>query len=235
MSKGDGTAALSGFAFIFGKKITIDVAGISMDVGSVKGSFGLIFLVLIPIGFEVVSLKMQNRVKLFAVLLSVFGLIMSFALMSVAGSNQLITYKVAAISPAGALYIIIYPVILAVSIIFAIKNRQPKAPKAPKTVVNESGETVSAPRGPIVSDQTKENFAKFTSAAAKFTADAASKAGKAAAELGGKAKDAASTLAASDVKKASNVAEQLKTFKELLDSGVITQEEYDAKKKEILG
>ena len=33
----------------------------------------------------------------------------------------------------------------------------------------------------------------------------------------------------------SNEAEQLKRFKDLLDSGVITQEEFDAKKKEILG
>ena len=32
-----------------------------------------------------------------------------------------------------------------------------------------------------------------------------------------------------------NEAEQLKRFKDLLDSGVITQEEFDAKKKEILG
>lgn len=32
-----------------------------------------------------------------------------------------------------------------------------------------------------------------------------------------------------------NVAEELKTFKELLDSGIITQEEFDAKKKELLG
>lgn len=30
-------------------------------------------------------------------------------------------------------------------------------------------------------------------------------------------------------------AEQLKEFKELLDSGVITQEEFDAKKKQLLG
>ena len=30
-------------------------------------------------------------------------------------------------------------------------------------------------------------------------------------------------------------AEELKTFKELLDSGVITQEEFDAKKKQLLG
>ena len=30
-------------------------------------------------------------------------------------------------------------------------------------------------------------------------------------------------------------AEELKTYKELLDSGVITQEEFDAKKKQLLG
>lgn len=30
-------------------------------------------------------------------------------------------------------------------------------------------------------------------------------------------------------------AEELKKFKELLDSGIITQEEFDAKKKELLG
>ena len=30
-------------------------------------------------------------------------------------------------------------------------------------------------------------------------------------------------------------ADELKKFKELLDSGVITQEEFDAKKKQLLG
>lgn len=30
-------------------------------------------------------------------------------------------------------------------------------------------------------------------------------------------------------------AEELKTYKELLDTGVITQEEFDAKKKQLLG
>lgn len=30
-------------------------------------------------------------------------------------------------------------------------------------------------------------------------------------------------------------AEELKNYKELLDSGVITQEEFDAKKKQLLG
>ncbi len=32
-----------------------------------------------------------------------------------------------------------------------------------------------------------------------------------------------------------NIAEELKTYKELLDSGIITQEDYDSKKKQILG
>ena len=34
---------------------------------------------------------------------------------------------------------------------------------------------------------------------------------------------------------AQSVAEELKTYKELMDSGVITQEEFDAKKKQLLG
>jgi predicted Zn-dependent peptidase len=32
-----------------------------------------------------------------------------------------------------------------------------------------------------------------------------------------------------------STADELKKFKELLDSGVITQEEFDAKKKQLLG
>ena len=40
---------------------------------------------------------------------------------------------------------------------------------------------------------------------------------------------------ASAVSSSTNEAEQLKRFKDLLDSGIITQEEFDAKKKEILG
>jgi hypothetical protein len=40
---------------------------------------------------------------------------------------------------------------------------------------------------------------------------------------------------ASTSSSSNNEAEQLKRFKDLLDSGVITQEEFDAKKKEILG
>ena len=39
---------------------------------------------------------------------------------------------------------------------------------------------------------------------------------------------------ASAVSSSTNEAEQLKRFKDLLDSGIITQEEFDAKKKEIL-
>lgn len=35
--------------------------------------------------------------------------------------------------------------------------------------------------------------------------------------------------------KTANVAEELKQFKELLDMGIITQEEFDAKKKQLLG
>jgi len=37
------------------------------------------------------------------------------------------------------------------------------------------------------------------------------------------------------VKKTGSVADEIKKFKELLDAGAITQEEYDAKKKELLG
>ncbi|MBR5773434.1 MAG: SHOCT domain-containing protein [Clostridia bacterium] len=40
----------------------------------------------------------------------------------------------------------------------------------------------------------------------------------------------ATTIAQTD-----NTADQLKKFKDLLDSGVITQEEFDAKKKQLLG
>ena len=37
------------------------------------------------------------------------------------------------------------------------------------------------------------------------------------------------------VKKTGSVADEIKKFKDLLDAGAITQEEYDAKKKELLG
>ena len=36
-------------------------------------------------------------------------------------------------------------------------------------------------------------------------------------------------------KKTGLVADEIKKFKELLDAGAITQKEYDAKKKELLG
>ena len=45
----------------------------------------------------------------------------------------------------------------------------------------------------------------------------------------------ASNASTSGSSSSSNEAEQLKRFKDLLDSGIITQEEFDAKKKEILG
>jgi hypothetical protein len=236
MQTGGGTAALNGFTFIFGKNITIDVAGISMDVGSVKGNFGLIFLILIPIGFEVISIVKQNFTKLSAVLLSVFGLIMSFVLFTVAGNNQLIKYKLAEISPAALAHFLTYPAALVFSIIVAIKNRTPKVRQPKISTPRADGENVMAGHtpGPIISDETAANIGKFAKGAATEAAKFAGFAGKKAAELGGKAKDAAATLAASDVKKASNVAEQLRTYKELLDSGVITAEEFDAKKKEIL-
>ena len=44
-----------------------------------------------------------------------------------------------------------------------------------------------------------------------------------------------STQAATTIVQASSPAEELKKFKELLDMGIITQEEFDAKKKQLLG
>ena len=41
--------------------------------------------------------------------------------------------------------------------------------------------------------------------------------------------------AQAEVKAPASAAEQIKQFKELLDSGIITQEEFDAKKKQLLG
>lgn len=38
-----------------------------------------------------------------------------------------------------------------------------------------------------------------------------------------------------DIKQEKSIPEQLKEYKELLDSGIITEEEFDAKKKELLG
>lgn len=38
-----------------------------------------------------------------------------------------------------------------------------------------------------------------------------------------------------EIKQESTKADELKKYKDLLDSGAITQEEYDAKKKELLG
>jgi hypothetical protein len=217
---------LNAFSFIFGK--TILAGGYKLP-----GHLGLIFLILIPIAYEVISVLKQNLTKLLSILLSAFGLIMTFVFLGVMGSDPMLSGRygqnMAQTSSTVFALLLIYPAIIVVSIIFAAKNRKSKDPKA------VGDKPVSESRGPLVSEQTKERFAKFSNAAARTAADVASKAGKAAVELGGKAKEAASTLAASDVKKASNVAEQLKMYKDLLDGGVITQEEFDAKKKEILG
>lgn len=43
------------------------------------------------------------------------------------------------------------------------------------------------------------------------------------------------TTAPTNITQAQSSADELKKFKELLDSGVITQEEFDAKKKQLLG
>ena len=42
-------------------------------------------------------------------------------------------------------------------------------------------------------------------------------------------------LSASENDNTFSAADELKKFKELLDSGIITQEEFDAKKKQLLG
>ena len=42
-------------------------------------------------------------------------------------------------------------------------------------------------------------------------------------------------LIADEIKKAVLIADEIKKFKELLDAGAITQEEYDAEKKKLLG
>ena len=44
-----------------------------------------------------------------------------------------------------------------------------------------------------------------------------------------------STQSTTVVQQALSTADELKKFKELLDIGVITQEEFDAKKKQLLG
>jgi hypothetical protein len=49
-----------------------------------------------------------------------------------------------------------------------------------------------------------------------------------------KAKNVVSDLSNSDLKKTNSVAEQLKTYKDLLDQGVISQEDYEKKKNDIL-
>ena len=38
-----------------------------------------------------------------------------------------------------------------------------------------------------------------------------------------------------EAEKPRDVVEELKRYKELLDSGILTQEEFDAKKKQLLG
>jgi hypothetical protein len=43
------------------------------------------------------------------------------------------------------------------------------------------------------------------------------------------------SVADSPVKPTPSSADEIKKFKELLDGGAITQEEYDAKKKQLLG
>ena len=52
-------------------------------------------------------------------------------------------------------------------------------------------------------------------------------------ERQGKEKPAAVTTIKQDIPQSN--ADELKKYKELLDSGVITQEEFDAKKKQLLG
>ena len=50
-----------------------------------------------------------------------------------------------------------------------------------------------------------------------------------------KRRDELNVQQTSTVIQQTSAADELKKFKELLDMGVITQEEFDAKKKEILG
>ncbi|MBQ2940785.1 MAG: SHOCT domain-containing protein [Clostridia bacterium] len=47
--------------------------------------------------------------------------------------------------------------------------------------------------------------------------------------------DAKKQIVSSPVAESTSNADELKKYKELLDSGVITQEEFDAKKKQLLG
>ena len=39
----------------------------------------------------------------------------------------------------------------------------------------------------------------------------------------------------SEISSTSNIKDELKKFKEILDDGLITQDDFDAKKKELLG
>ena len=50
-----------------------------------------------------------------------------------------------------------------------------------------------------------------------------------------KEKESEATVAGTTVVQEASAADEIKKFKELLDNGVITQEEFDAKKKQLLG
>lgn len=56
-----------------------------------------------------------------------------------------------------------------------------------------------------------------------------------AADAGGKAETKKETTTAAKPATAASAADEIKKFKELLDQGIITQEEFDAKKKQLLG
>jgi hypothetical protein len=57
---------------------------------------------------------------------------------------------------------------------------------------------------------------------------------QAAANINERVKNTISDIGNHDTKKANSIAEQLKTYKDLLDQGIITQEEFEKKKSEIL-
>lgn len=119
-----------------------------------------------------------------------------------------VDYAVSSTSWVVLLYILGYIALLVMNVLLLLRANVSK---------------LSAARESIKSVVTSENVQRGLSNAKQ-----------AATTLADKAKTTISDISNTDAKKATSIADQLKTYKELLDKGIITQEEFDKKKSEIL-
>jgi hypothetical protein len=175
-----------------------------MGFSVAEGSFVYIFVLLIPLGILILNFLNFKLKALISLVLSLFGFFMAVVI-----NNEIGQYGDSLVI---FLFFIGYIVLIAFNVITLIDDNKDK-------VGNMGSSIADSVKNAINSETVQQGLTNAKQAASNIS---------------GKVKNTVSDISNHDVKKASSIADQLKTYKDLLDQGIITQEEFEKKKSEIL-